>query len=237
MGATNGLEPNDAVNARAFADTKFGAQAVERLRAAFARSRHPMLIADDERRWSTGNSAASELLGIPREEIPWHTMDEFTSPSEHERLARQWQAFLASGSAEGWYRLAVPGRGSLTVEISATANVLPGRHLTVFILPDETNAVHTGSASNNLPSWKPVEEGTERQQLTEREREVMGLIASGLQTDDVATRLFISPETVKSHVHNALPKLGAHTRAHAVAVALVTGQIAWRSVDDRNGAD
>ena len=55
----------------------------------------------------------------------------------------------------------------------------------------------------------------------------MTLVASGHQTDDVAQRLFLAPETVKSHVHNALGKLGARTRAHAVAIALVTGQITW----------
>ncbi len=70
-------------------------------------------------------------------------------------------------------------------------------------------------------------EGAGRLQLTEREREVMTLVASGLQSGDIAGRLYLSPETVKSHVHNALGKLGAHTRAHAVAIALVTGQITW----------
>ena len=53
----------------------------------------------------------------------------------------------------------------------------------------------------------------------------MTLIAAGGRSEDVADDLFVSPETVKSHVHNALSKLGAHTRAHAVAIALVTGQI------------
>jgi DNA-binding CsgD family transcriptional regulator len=40
-----------------------------------------------------------------------------------------------------------------------------------------------------------------------------------------AARLRVSPETIKSHVQNAMAKLGAHTRAHAVAIALSTGQI------------
>jgi DNA-binding CsgD family transcriptional regulator len=72
-----------------------------------------------------------------------------------------------------------------------------------------------------------VVEGGGRVQLSEREREVMTLVASGLQSGDVAERLFLSPETIRSHVQNALAKLGAHTRAHGVAVALVTGEIAW----------
>lgn len=198
-----------------------------RLRTALERSRHPMLIADDQRRWVTGNTAACGLLEIPREEIPWRTMDDFTAPSERKRLAEQWRAFLASGGAEGWYQLYVPDRGPVPVEFSATANVLPARHLSVFIPPDETFATR-GSALAHETTWAPVAvEGNGRLQLSEREREVMTLVASGLQSGEIAERLFLSPETVKSHVHNALAKLGAHTRAHGVAIALVTGQISW----------
>jgi PAS domain S-box-containing protein len=212
------------VNARIFADSQSDSQAVVRLRTAFERSRHPMLIADDQRRWVTGNAAACELLRIAREEVPWHTMDDFTPPSERKRLEEQWGAFLASGAAEGWYQLYVPERGAVPVEFSATANVLPARHLSVFIPPDEASQVESSL------TWTPVEaERSGRSQLTEREREVMTLVASGLQSSDMAERLFLSPETVKSHVHNAMAKLGAHTRAHAVAIALVTGQITWQA--------
>ncbi len=125
--------PSTAVNVQALADSKFGSQAIMRLRAAFERSRHPMLIADDQRRWVTGNAAACDLLGIAREEVPWHTMDDFTPLSERRRLEERWEAFLTSGTAEGWYQLYVPDRGPVPVEFSATANVLPARHLSVFI--------------------------------------------------------------------------------------------------------
>jgi DNA-binding CsgD family transcriptional regulator len=209
-------------------DVDTGPQAAKRLRTALERSRHPMLIADDQRRWVTGNNAACDLLGIDWEEIPWHTIDDFTAPSERKRLEEQWGAFLASGGAEGWYQLYVPDRGPLPVEFSATANVLPARHLSVFIPPDEASDTHAGGALANETPWIPVAvEGSGRLQLSEREREVMTLVASGLQSGEIAERLFLSPETVKSHVHNALAKLGAHTRAHGVAIALVTGQITW----------
>jgi DNA-binding CsgD family transcriptional regulator len=219
--------PSEAVHAQAFADSKFGAEAVLRLRGAFARSDHPMLVADDARRWTAGNSAASDLLGISQEEIPWRKMDEFTPLSEHRRLGEQWQAFLETGSAEGWHQLLIPDRGSIAMEFSGMANVLPGRHLTVFVPPDEMHA-EGGTLSPQL-GWIPVSDDADRSSLTEREREVMSLVAAGLQTNDAAERLFLSPETVKTHVQNALGKLGAHTRAHAVAVALVTGQIAWEA--------
>jgi DNA-binding CsgD family transcriptional regulator len=220
--------PSKGENAQVFEDGESVSQAAKRLRTALERSRHPMLIADDQRRWVTGNIAACDLLGIAREEIPWRTMDEFTPPSERKRLEEQWGAFLASGGAEGWYQLYVPDRGPVPVEFSATANVLPARHLSVFIPPDDTSTELSKRPSPDKATWAPVVvEGVGRLQLTEREREVMTLVASGLQSGDIAERLFLSPETVKSHVHNALSKLGAHTRAHAVAIALVTGQITW----------
>jgi DNA-binding CsgD family transcriptional regulator len=219
--------PGAAVNAGAFAG-KFGSQAATRLRAAFERSRHPLLIADDQRRWVTGNAAACDLLEIDLEEVPWRTMDEFTAPSERKRLEEQWEAFLTTGTAEGLYHLYVPGRGPVPVEFSATANVLPARHLSVFIPPRQGLHRAGGKALASETPWTPVvAEGSGRLELTEREREVMTLVASGLHTDDVAVRLFLSPETVKSHVHNAMGKLGAHTRTHAVAIALVTEQISW----------
>lgn len=220
--------PADGESSQDFLNGDSGPLAATRLRTALERSQHPMLIADDQRRWVTGNSAACDLLGIAREELPWRTMEDFTAPSERKRLEEQWGAFLASGGAEGWYQLYVPDRGPVSVEFSATANVLPARHLSVFIPPDETSAEQARSALAHETPWAPVMvEGSGRLQLSEREREVMTLVASGLQSVEIAERLFLSPETVKSHVHNALGKLGAHTRAHAVAIALVTGQITW----------
>jgi DNA-binding NarL/FixJ family response regulator len=56
--------------------------------------------------------------------------------------------------------------------------------------------------------------------LTAREREILQLLAGGLANTDVAERLFISQETVKSHVRHILTKLEADTRTHAVAIAL-----------------
>jgi DNA-binding NarL/FixJ family response regulator len=56
--------------------------------------------------------------------------------------------------------------------------------------------------------------------LTGREREILQLLADGMSNADVAARLFISQETVKSHVRHILAKLEADTRTHAVAIAL-----------------
>jgi DNA-binding NarL/FixJ family response regulator len=56
--------------------------------------------------------------------------------------------------------------------------------------------------------------------LTGREREILQLLADGMSNADVAAKLFISQETVKSHVRHILAKLEADTRTQAVAIAL-----------------
>ena len=64
-------------------------------------------------------------------------------------------------------------------------------------------------------------EGRDREDLlTAREREILQLLANGLSNADAAEKLFISQETVKSHVRHILTKLEADTRTHAVAIAL-----------------
>ena len=56
--------------------------------------------------------------------------------------------------------------------------------------------------------------------LSEREREILQLLAGGLHTQQVATRIGLSAETVKSDTKRAIQKLEADTRVHAVAIAL-----------------
>ncbi len=56
--------------------------------------------------------------------------------------------------------------------------------------------------------------------LSAREREILGLLADGNSNPEIAAKLFISPETVRTHVRNAMAKLEADTRTQAVALAL-----------------
>jgi DNA-binding NarL/FixJ family response regulator len=59
--------------------------------------------------------------------------------------------------------------------------------------------------------------------LTEREREVVALVAEGLSNKEIAERLVISPATARTHVHRAMGKLYAHDRAQLVVVAFQSG--------------
>jgi DNA-binding NarL/FixJ family response regulator len=59
--------------------------------------------------------------------------------------------------------------------------------------------------------------------LTDREREVVGLVAGGLSNDEIAQRLYLSGATVKTHVSRAMSKLGARDRAQLVVFAYESG--------------
>ncbi len=61
--------------------------------------------------------------------------------------------------------------------------------------------------------------------LTNREREVMTLVASGLNNDEIAKQLYVSPATAKTHVNRAMTKLGARDRAQLVILAYETGLV------------
>lgn len=59
--------------------------------------------------------------------------------------------------------------------------------------------------------------------LTEREREILGLVGEGLSNDEIAERLFISPATARTHVGRAMTKLAARDRAQLVVFAYQSG--------------
>lgn len=61
--------------------------------------------------------------------------------------------------------------------------------------------------------------------LSKREREVIGFVARGLTSAEIAARLVLSAATVESHVRHAMAKLGARSRAQAVAHAIFAGEI------------
>lgn len=61
--------------------------------------------------------------------------------------------------------------------------------------------------------------------LSNREREILDLLAQGMTGEQVAEHLVLSAETIKTHIRNAMNKLEAHTRVHAIAIALREGYI------------
>jgi DNA-binding NarL/FixJ family response regulator len=81
----------------------------------------------------------------------------------------------------------------------------------------------TDSGAEVIPFQGPLREL--EQEPTMREIEVLQLISDGLVNREIGVRLFLSEETVKSHVRHLLAKLQARSRAHAVAVGFRRGII------------
>jgi DNA-binding NarL/FixJ family response regulator len=90
-------------------------------------------------------------------------------------------------------------------------------------LLDSIRAVHSGLRHVQAEVATELAQHAAEQSLTEREIEVLKLIAKGCANKIVADRLNISEDTVKGHVRNILSKLKANDRTHAVTIALHRG--------------
>jgi DNA-binding NarL/FixJ family response regulator len=91
---------------------------------------------------------------------------------------------------------------------------------------DLIRAIRTVAAGQPFvdPSLSPAlvisDAGAAAQSLSEREREILQLLAEGFHTEEVARRIGLSIETVKSDTKRVIAKLQADSRTHAVAIAL-----------------
>ncbi len=75
------------------------------------------------------------------------------------------------------------------------------------------------------PAQEPVAAPASLSALTDRERQLVALVAEGLSNDDIAGRLFLSPLTVKTHINRAMMKLDARDRAQLVVLAYQSGLV------------
>lgn len=90
-------------------------------------------------------------------------------------------------------------------------------------LLETIRAVHAGHRRLSTEVAAEIAEHATDDALTPREIDVLRLVAGGNANKEIAARLSLSEETVKSHVRNILAKLGAHDRTHAVAIGLKRG--------------
>jgi PAS domain S-box-containing protein len=183
----------------------------------FDRTSNPIALLDDERRIVEVNDAAVKLFRRSPEEVMGRPITDFLRADERPLARRAWERFLSSGEYSGTRDMLLPDGTDTQIEFAARLAEVGGRRLAIYVaLETDGSSAHSIAARvSQLP-------------LTVREREVVTLIALGHETAQIAQELHISVETVRTHVRNAMSKLGAHTRAQLVAVVLTTEQAVHR---------
>jgi DNA-binding CsgD family transcriptional regulator len=180
-------------------------------------SPHVLLVVDDDGICVEASLGACLLLAAGRDEIVGRDLGELFENGSRERFASHWTSVRRVGGRAGTFTLALPG--SLEVDATVTPQLLPSRHLVALEAAAETNGSANGNGHGRFSNHAAQREPTPR------EREVLDLLSEGATDDQIAAMLELSPATVQSHVRSAKSKLGARTRAQAVAMALQRGLI------------
>jgi PAS domain S-box-containing protein len=180
---------------------------------AFRQSRNAMFLVDQDRRFVDVNGAFLALLGRKRSALVGRTVGTIVDGGPV-LTPEQWAADLASKRFEGEIGF-VCGDGRVVAHHwGAVVEVVTGRRLVLAV------ALRTSRWGNRLrDSPSPVLD-REPEVLSDRELQVVHLVALGRTGPEIADELGIAHNTVRTHVRNAMAKLGARSRAHLVAKAL-----------------
>ncbi len=180
----------------------------------FASAPVALLAADDDRAILKVNDRWAELTGRDPAAVTGTRIDEILAQESKPGIEMRWRDLLATGLATARVVLMRPDGNRLAIRYGAFANVLPGTHVAAYF-------AEAGQEGRLARPTRARRAG----QLTRREQESLRLVAMGMTTTAAAEQLGISPETVRTHVRNAMNKLGARTRAQAIAVAMRDGEI------------
>jgi DNA-binding CsgD family transcriptional regulator len=178
-------------------------------------TRQPALLADGRRWCLDANAAAAELLGVRRADLRLHRLDDFVPRRFAQALDQRW-ARLEDGSSAASLVLVTAGGREVTAGYTATSDLAADRHLIVVERIDGVRYV-PWRRSLDAQRGAPV--------LRRREREVLALVAAGRTSAAIAQELALSRNTVESHIRNAVVRLGACNRTHAVVLAIGRGEI------------
>jgi DNA-binding CsgD family transcriptional regulator len=182
------------------------------LRRTFDRSLLPMVLVDNDRRHIEGNAAARLVFRMSLKELRQHRIDDLTAKREWPILEAAWRELLERGAVCDRHLVTFKDGSTLWVSYAAIANALPGQHLIVF--------APTVLEEDELDEMRPSGGADLEGPLSVRQLEVLRLVALGASAGEIADALSISHATARTHVKNILDRLGAHNRAHAVALAM-----------------
>ena len=182
----------------------------------FKRSRNAVALVDDNRINVEVNGAFLRLVGRKRAEVVGHPIFDLLAGGPRLPL-REWRAVVRRGEWTGDADI-VRGDGTLAaVEYAAHPEVVTGRRLVLVVVLH----THRGSRRYRVTDGEPGPAAP----LTEREREIVHLVALGMTSAEIADELHIALNTVRTHVRNAMAKVNARSRSHLVAVSLGEGHL------------
>ena len=181
----------------------------------FDQSRIPMALLDRDRRFVKVNDALINFYEYPRSKLLGSVADSMVV--DDGGIDGRWEQLVRTNQLYGERVIAHSNGSQLQVSYAAHTTTLDGRWMALVV----TLSARFQSGGPELIGAAPIE--TQRggaSTLTAREREIVRLLALGSTTRQVAAGLSLSPETIRSHVRNAMSKTGAHTRAQLVALEL-----------------
>jgi DNA-binding CsgD family transcriptional regulator len=171
-----------------------------------------MFVADDERNLVAVNAAACAMLQRSREEMLSSRIDDISAPSARRDMEDRWRELRQNGIQYGRWPLSLPDGRAVETEYAALADIAPSRHLAVAAVMDPEDDQMTSG------------DGRQRgEALSVRETEILVLLALGYTGPEIARRLFLAIDTIRSHIKTLKVKLGARTLAHLVAIAMTSG--------------
>jgi PAS domain S-box-containing protein len=182
--------------------------------AAFKQSKNPMALVDEDRRHVDVNHAYQRLLGRPREALIGRPIYEHVAGGPIFTPA-QWRAALKAGRFHGTAEMIAADGSHIAVQFAGATEVATGRRLVLYV------ALSTSRWGAGFR--RAVELDPEPRDLSPRELEIVRLIARGETGPEIADELHIAHDTVRTHVSNAMRKVGARSRAHLVAKVLAEG--------------
>jgi len=181
---------------------------------AFTQSRNAMVLVDDRRIQIDVNGAYLKLLGYPRGRVIGQPLYRYVAETSR-ASGEEWAAALAVGRFTGEAELICADGTRASVQWGASAEVVTGRRLVLFV------ALSTSRWGGRFRRTTLSER--DASPLSERERQIVRLIALGSTGPEIADELQIAHDTVRTHVRNSMTKLRARSRAHLVANALGSG--------------
>lgn len=190
------------------------------LRRIFDHSLIPMVLVDQDRWHLDANPAARLFMRSSLAQMLTTRIDDLTPQDRLDDLERFWAILVEEGSVGGDYVVRTPDGAQVSIRFLGSANMLPGVHLFLYIPSAWAENEIDRAIETRAPA--PTTGGT----LSDRERSVLELVASGCDIDQIARELVLSPNTVKTHLRNAVRRMGARNRAHAIALAIGRGDLA-----------